>query len=132
MLPLRIDSANGVPIYLQMIEQIRYQMARGVLKPHEELPSVRELAGQYLINPNTVARAYRELERDGLIYKKRGLGTYVAERDVTISREEKLVIVRDLLDRALVQGVELELSPEEMEQMIRERLSRFQQEEEGD
>ncbi|MDE2887001.1 MAG: GntR family transcriptional regulator [Gemmatimonadota bacterium] len=132
MLPLRIDSANGVPIYVQMMEQIRYQMARGALKPNEELPSVRELAGQYLINPNTVARAYRELERDGLIYKKRGLGTFVAERDVTISREEKLEIVRELLDRALVQGVELELSPEEMEQVIRERLDRFRQQEEDD
>ena len=53
------------------------------------------------------------------------MGTYVAERDVTISREEKLEIVRELLDRALVQGVELELSPEEMEQVIRERLDRF-------
>ncbi|MCY3766656.1 MAG: GntR family transcriptional regulator [Gemmatimonadetes bacterium] len=132
MLPLRIDSANGVPIYLQMIEQIRYQMARGVLKPHEELPSVRELAGQYLINPNTVVRAYLELERDGLIYKKRGLGTYVAERDVTISHKEKLEIVRELLDRALVQGVELKLTPEEMEQVIRERLARFRQQEEDD
>ncbi|MDE3257926.1 MAG: GntR family transcriptional regulator [Gemmatimonadota bacterium] len=132
MLPLRIDSANGVPIYLQMIEQIRYQMARGVLKPHEELPSVRELAGQYLINPNTVVRAYLELEREGFIYKKRGMGTYVAERDVTISREEKLEIVRELLDRALVQGVELKLTPEEMEQVIRERLARFRQQEEDD
>ena len=93
---------------------------------------MRELAGQYLINPNTVARAYLELEREGFIYKKRGMGTYVAERDVIISREEKLEIVRELLDRALVQGVELELSPEEMAQVIRERLDRFRQQEKDD
>ena len=61
-----------------------------MLKPHDELPSVRALSGQYLINPNTVVRAYLELERDGVIYKKRGMGTYVAEKEVSMSQEEKI------------------------------------------
>ena len=60
---------------------------------------MRALAGQYLINPNTVARAYLELERGGLIYKKRGTGTYVAERKVTMGRKERLEIARKLLDK---------------------------------
>ena len=96
-----------------------------MLRPHDELPSVRALAGQYLINPNTVARAYRELEHGGLIYKKRGMGTYVAERKVTMSRKERFEIVRQLLDKALVQAVELGMSPAEMRQVFREQLHQF-------
>ena len=96
-----------------------------MLRPHDELPSVRALAGQYLINPNTAARAYRELELGGLIYKKRGTGTYVAEREVTMSRKERFEIVRQLLDKALVQAVELGLSPAEMRQLFREQLDQF-------
>ena len=96
-----------------------------MLRPHDELPSVRALSGQYLINPNTVARAYLELEHAGLIYKKRGMGTYVAEREVTMGRKERFEIVRQLLDKALVQAVELGLSPAEMRQVFRERLDQF-------
>ena len=114
-----------MPIYLQIIEQVKYQIATGVLRPHDELPSVRALSGQYLINPNTVVRAYLELERGGLIYKKRGMGTYVAEKEVTMSREEKFEIVRKLLDKALVEAVELGLSPAQMREVFRERLNRF-------
>ena len=99
-----IDLSSGVPIYRQLIEQVKYQIATGVLKPHDELPSVRALAGQYLINPNTVMRAYLELERDGVIYKKRSVGTYVAEKDVSMSQEEKFKIVRQLFDKTLVSG----------------------------
>lgn len=96
-----------------------------MLRPHDELPSVRALSGQYLINPNTVVRAYLELERGGLIYKKRGMGTYVAEKEVTMSREEKFEIVGKLLDKALVEAVGLGLSPAEMREVLRERLSRL-------
>ena len=96
-----------------------------MLRPHDELPSVRALSGQYLINPNTVVRAYLELERGGLIYKKRGMGTYVGEKAVTMSQQEKFEIVRKLLDKVLVEAVELGLSPAEMREVFRERLSRF-------
>ena len=128
ILHLHIDPSSGVPIYLQIIEQVTYLIAIRVLRPHDELPSVRALAGQYLINPNTVARAYRELEQGGLIYKKRGMGTYVAERKVTLGRKERFEIVRKLLDKALVQAVELGLSPAEMRQVFRERLAKFDEE----
>ncbi|NKB68851.1 MAG: GntR family transcriptional regulator [Candidatus Latescibacteria bacterium] len=125
ILHLRIDPASGVPIYLQIIEQVKYTIARGVLKAHDELPSVRALASQYLINPNTVARAYLELARDGVIYKKRGMGTYVAEKDVTMSQREKVEIVRQLLDKAWVQARELGLSSEEMQQVFNDTLENF-------
>lgn len=126
---MRIDPSSGVPIYRQIIEQVKYQIATKVLKPHDELPSVRALSKQYLINPNTVVRAYLELERDGVIYKKRGMGTYVAEKDVSMSQREKLEIVQRLLDKALVQAAELGLNPAEMQQVFQERLDQFGKEE---
>ena len=126
---LCINLSSGVPIYRQLIEQVKYRIATGVLKPHDELPSVRALAGQYLINPNTVMRAYLELERDEVIYKKRSVGTYVAEKDVSMSQEEKFKIVRQLLDKTLVQAAELGLSPVDMQQVFQERLDQFGKEE---
>ena len=124
-----IDQSSGVPIYLQIIEQVKYQIATKVLKPHDELPSVRALAAQYSINPNTVMRAYLELERDGVIYKKRSVGTYVAEKDVSMSQEEKFEIVRQSFDKVLVQAAELGLSPAEMQQIFQKRLNQFGKEE---
>ena len=86
---------------------------------------MRALAGEHLINPNTVARAYLELEREDVIYKKRGMGTYVAEKSVTMSHQEKARIVRELLDRALTQGVQLGLSAEQIRNLFEERLEQF-------
>ena len=124
-----IDRSSGVPIYRQIVEQVKYQIATRVLKPHDELPSVRALAAQYSINPNTVMRAYLELERAGEIYKKRSVGTYVAEKDVDMSQKEKFEIVRQLLYKALVQAAELGLNPAEMQQIFQKRLNQFGKEE---
>ena len=115
-----------MPIYLQIIEQVKYHIATGALKADDELPSVRSLASQHLINPNTIARAYLELEREGTIYKRRGMGTYVAEREVSMSQQEKVRIIRELLDKALVQAVELGLSAEEMKQVFADSLVQFE------
>jgi len=112
-------------MYLQIIEQVKYQIATDVLVPNDELPSVRALAKQHLINPNTVARAYLELEREGVIYKRRGMGTYVAEQEVTMSLEEKVVIVKQLMDKALVQGVQLGLDEDQLRQVFENGVENF-------
>jgi GntR family transcriptional regulator len=78
MLHLSVNQSDGLPLYLQLIEQIKHLIATGRLHADAELPSVRALSEQLLVNPNTVVRAYRELETAGLIYKKRGAGTYVS------------------------------------------------------
>ena len=114
-----------MPIYLQIIEAIKYHVATGTLSPHDELPSVRSLAKEYLINPNTVARAYLELERDGMIYKKRGMGTFVAEKETSMSQQEKMKIVRDLFSKAWIQASELGLSEGEMVQVFDESRQEF-------
>ena len=127
-LHLRIDTAGGIPIYLQIIEQVKYHIATGALKADDELPSVRAVAGEYLINPNTVARAYLELEREEMIYKKRGMGTYVAEKGVDMSMEDKLQIVGELLEKALVQGTQLGVDAESLRRVFEEILTKFSSE----
>ena len=124
-LHLRLDTAAGVPIYLQLIEQIKYHIATGTLKADDELPSVRTLASAQLINPNTVARAYLELEREGVIYKRRGMGTYVAEKGVSMSAEERRHIVRKLMEKALVEGTQLGLDAASLRRVFEETLKKF-------
>ena len=121
----RIDTSGGVPIYLQLIEQVRYHIATGALKSGDELPSVRVLASEYLINPNTVARAYLELEREGMIFKRRGMGTYVSEKGVEMNQEEKIGIVQELLEKALVQGAQLGLNATMLRKVFEESLKKF-------
>ncbi len=124
-LHLRLDTAGGMPIYLQLIEQIKYHIATGILKADDELPSVRALACAQLINPNTVARAYLELEREGVIYKRRGMGTYVAAKEVSMSNEERLNITRNLMEKALVEGTQLGLDAASLRRVFEETLAKF-------
>ena len=79
----RIESSSRAPIYRQLVGQIREAVARGRLKPEERLPSVRDLSRQLVINPNTVARVYRELEVEGLLELRHGVGAFVASRGTT-------------------------------------------------
>jgi len=76
---LQVDEASGVPFYLQLKEQLLHAISRGQLRPGDQLPTVRELAVDLTINPNTVNRAYAELEREGLLHSRRGRGTFVSE-----------------------------------------------------
>src|SRR5574340_834319 len=92
-----IDPKSAVQIYLQVIQQVKRQIASGVLAPGDQLWSVRELASQLLINPNTAARAYRDLEREGLIETRRGQGAFVAPDAVALSGPERERLVRGRL-----------------------------------
>jgi GntR family transcriptional regulator len=76
----RTNSQSGVPIYLQLIEQVRHAIELGALRPGEQLPGIRKLAGDLVMNPNTVAKAYREMEHAGLIVLRHGAGAFVADR----------------------------------------------------
>ena len=76
---LHVNASSGVPIYLQLKNQLKRAIAGGTLRPADRLPTVRDLAGQAVVNPNTVARVYRELEREGFVATQRGVGTFVAE-----------------------------------------------------
>ena len=124
-LHFRIDTSGGVPIYLQLIGQVKYHIANGVLEPGDELPSVRSLAERNLVNPNTVARAYMELEREGVIYKRRGRGTYVSEQKVEMTLDQKVEIIRELLEKAVIEGRQLGVSTTQLRMTLEQTLKKF-------
>ena len=79
MLALRLDDRTGVATYLQIVQQVKQALRLGVLTPGDQLPTVKDVATQLAINPNTVLKAYRELERDGVVVPKQGVGTFVRD-----------------------------------------------------
>lgn len=119
---LRVQPASPIPIYLQIVEQIRYGIAAGTLKADDEMPSVRALAAQHLVNPNTVARAYLELEREGLLSKRRGAGTYVSAQAEQLGREHRLRAVSQLLEKAVRAAGEFGLTARQVRALLEERL----------
>ena len=104
----RIDGKSGVPYYRQIIEQLKFAIARGDLEAGDRLPTVRQLAVDLSVNPNTVIRAYRELEIEGMIDTQQGSGTFVGDRPPDIDHLEKQrmldQILTDLLARASAYG----------------------------
>lgn len=104
---IRIETKDGVPIYLQVMQQIKYLVASGRLQGGEELPSIRTLAEQLLVNPNTIARAYRELETAGVVEKRRTAGTYVAETGSPLAKKERLKLLNERIDRLLVEAYQM-------------------------
>lgn len=97
-----VDPRSGVPIYLQIVEQVKRSVALGVLAPGEQLPTVKQLATDLVVNPNTIARAYRELERDEVIETMPGRGSFVAGNGTVTGAKRA---VTDVADQALIQAV---------------------------
>ena len=118
---LHISTDDGVPIYSQIANQVKYLVASGRLAPGEELPPIRVLAHQLLVNPNTVARAYLELERDGVVVKRHGSGTYVSDNGSPLARKERLKILSQRVDALLVEARQMQVGPEELIKLVKER-----------
>jgi GntR family transcriptional regulator len=95
-----LDPRDPRPLYLQIVDEVRRALVVGTLRPEDPLPSVRELATQLVVNPRTVSQAYGELERDGVIYVKRGQGTFVAPTAQPKARERK-ALTREVAKRAV-------------------------------
>ncbi len=118
---IHVTPQDGVPIYRQIVNQVKYLIAAGRLKPGEELPSIRSLAEQLVINPNTVARAYRELETAGLVAKRRTAGTFVADMPSPLARRERKRILCRRIDALLAEGHQLGFALEEIVSLCYER-----------
>ena len=122
---ISIDPSSGLPIYLQIAQQIKTAVAMGRLQPEEPLPSVRQLAVELAVNPNTVARAYLDLEIEGVIYKRQGAGTFVSGQGVEMSKGERRRVLNELLEKALVEGVHLGLSESELRDAFEHLLEKI-------
>jgi GntR family transcriptional regulator len=118
---IHITSNDGVPIYLQIVNQIKYLIGAGRLAPGEEIPPIRGLAEQLVINPNTVARAYLELERAGLVTKRQGAGTYVTTSGPALPRREKVKVLSKRLDSLLAEAAHLDIPLDEVMELLHER-----------
>jgi DNA-binding transcriptional regulator YhcF (GntR family) len=118
---LRISPSDPVPIYQQIVSQVKYLVASGRLAPDEELPPIRALAEQLVINPNTVARAYRELEQAGIVVKKRTSGTYVSGAASPLARRQRLKIVTERVDALLAEARQLNIDTETLIDLIHQR-----------
>ena len=123
---LHISTSDGVPIYLQIANQVKYLVASGRLEAGNEIPPIRILARQLLVNPNTVARAYLELEREGVVQKRHGSGTYISENGSPLARKERLKIISERVDALLAEARHLEVEPQELLQLIKERSQSIQ------
>lgn len=117
-----VNSSSGVPIYVQIETQVKNAIASGALKKDQPLPSVRKLATELGINPNTAARAYQNLERDGVIVTVPGGGTYVADNVPRFLKSEKLRRLQPYARQIAVEGCQLRLTNEEILQTVREEL----------
>ncbi len=124
---INIDPSSGLPIYIQIAQQIKTAVAMGRLQPEEPLPSVRQLAVDLAVNPNTVARAYLDLEIEGVIYKRQGAGTFVSGQGVEMSKQERRRVLSELFERALVEGVNLGMDERELRETFERVLEKIVQ-----
>lgn len=120
---LKPNPSSGVPIYLQLMDQVRHAVETGALRPGEQLPGIRPLAEELVINPNTVAKAYRELEHEGLIELRQGAGAFVANHLASANAERlkaAQLLVAQGIDRLRARGI----SDEEIRRLVEAELAR--------
>ena len=118
---LRLNPSSGVPVYLQIIEQVKHAIATGTVNAGEQLPSVRQMAEHLLVNPNTVARAYRDLEQEGIIELKHGSGAFISESIAPPSKS--MHKAQALVKSAIEQLGSFGLAEEEIRRLIENELA---------
>lgn len=118
-----IDPSSGTPIYRQIVDQVRQAVAGGILRPGDRLPSVRDLAIELAVNPNTIAKAYQELERAGVIETPRGRGSFVAAATPDLPRTERLQRLAPAVERLIADAYHLGVTNEELVRLVEERLA---------
>jgi GntR family transcriptional regulator len=118
---INLNPASGVPLYQQLIEQVKHAIEIGAIRTGEQLPSVRQMAEELLINPNTAARAYRELEHEGVIELKHGSGAFI--RESIVPREKLMQKAHSVVKSALSQLESLHLSEDEIRRLLESELA---------
>jgi len=122
---IRIDNASDRPVYQQIIDQVKRDIALGRLGKDEKLPTVRQLAGQIAINPNTIAKAYQQLEREGIIMTRPGAGTFVANLDSDLSSSVKKKLICEDLELAVVDAFHMQIDSQTLLKWFNEAIGKF-------
>jgi len=122
----QIDFKSGKPVYLQLVDQIRYAAAAGSLRPGDSLPSIRPLAEELRVNRNTIAKAYAELESQGVIETLPGKGCFLKENSSPFTKQVKNKLLLTEIDEAVVMAHHLQVDREKFLALVRERLDYFE------
>lgn len=119
---ITINLTDGVPIYRQIVNQVKYLVASGLLQPGEELPPIRTLALQLKVTPNTIVKAYGDLEVSGVVHKRRGSGTFVSEgRPQQVALRERRRLIEQRIDGLLAEAHQLNFTTDDILRMVRDR-----------
>ena len=129
---IEISPGSNEPLYLQIVQQISHSIAKGRLCPGDKLPPGRKLAAELVINPNTVARAYTELERLGLVSTKTGSGTFVTDPSHRDKDSAQINILTERMDNVISQSLNLGLTKADVTDMFKQRLDKFTDNKSGD
>jgi len=124
---LSLDSHSGAPIYLQIKEQMRLAVATGAIRAGEQLPTVRDLAAELRINPNTIARVYRELQTEGLLVSRQGSGTFVTDEALALVDEQTPDLVRQKMRGVIALGMSLGVPLERLSEMFGDAVDEARQ-----
>ncbi len=124
---IQLNFKSGKPVYLQVVDQVKAAAASGALRTGEPLPSIRPLAEQLRVNRNTVAKAYAELEGQGVIETVAGRGCFLKENHTPFRKDVRLKMLAEEIDAAIVQAHHLRIEDKEFLALVRERLEAFEQ-----
>jgi GntR family transcriptional regulator len=119
---ITIETTGFIPIYEQIKNGIKGKISLGVLKANEPLPSIRDLASELVLNPNTVARAYRELESEGFITTRKGKASFVTENSSSLIKQERQRFIDEVFERAISEARKFGLGEEEIRDIVEARL----------
>ena len=125
MMNLNINTGSNTPIYKQITDQVRMAVASGRLAVDDQLPSIRALAERLVINPNTVARAYTDLAREGLIESRAGRGVFVTRKRKMFKREEGWRRLEPLMDAVIGEAMVLDFTPQELREAMEKKLGQW-------
>lgn len=124
-LHFQIDPRSGLPVYRQLMDQIKYYVASGGLKPGDQLPSIRDMATRASVNPTTVVKGYTELQHEGVVEMKHGKGAFIAASSSSRSDEERRKLIGQLAKQLVIEAKQLGASQTLVEEVLREEWNRM-------
>lgn len=125
IMQIRIDNSSGRAVYQQIIDHIKRDIALGRLAKDEKLSTVRQLAAQLAINPNTIAKAYRQLEQEGIIVTKAGAGAFIANLDSNLSKAVKKKLIFEELERIVVEAFHMQIDRQNLQEWFNSTIEKF-------
>ncbi|MBU0477266.1 GntR family transcriptional regulator [bacterium] len=130
MIPIHVNPSSGVPIYMQVMNQIRSLIVSTALKTNDKLPSVRELAEFLQVNPMTISKAYSILELEKTVYRLHGKGIYVSSSTNILKKKERLAMLQNHVKHIVYEAMRLDISVEETTNMLREIFKKLNEKQE--